>query len=124
MGGRRRKWPRLRLRLKLGAVGVGGDATAMARPVGVHERPRVAQQLVRVRTEVVSLSLKISAFHASQTFQSSFQTLQRKHATLHRQVIQTVVKLPRSLSLRPGLYFRRCSAALTQNIQINTVFFL
>ena len=39
-------------------VGVGRYVTAMASPVGVDVMSRVAKQLVRVGTKVVSLGLK------------------------------------------------------------------
>jgi hypothetical protein len=45
--------------LCLGGVGGGGHVATRASPVGVHVFTRGAQQLVRVRTEVVSLCLCI-----------------------------------------------------------------
>lgn len=38
-------------------VGARSDATALARPVRVHESARLLQQFVRVRAEVVALGL-------------------------------------------------------------------
>ena len=41
----------------------GRHVAAVAGPVGVHEGSRLGDQLVRVRTEVVSLSLEQHTIH-------------------------------------------------------------
>ncbi len=44
--------------MELDLVGGGGHVASVTRPVGVHERARVVEALVRVRAEVIALRLQ------------------------------------------------------------------